>query len=189
MADPKKTVWLPFLTPQNEDTSGRNMQMNPFTAAAQSDSKQNIRMMMTAGTLMAVFAVVMFGTTWVTQRRQNTAVGAMVNIKNAVQGIVTNVDYTSRAFTLGVQSSTNAEVSATKIPTWSVTLAPGASFETEGDVLKICYSVSDLERSLADAATIPCGEIVKVGKTVVVEYVTIDTKLGAMTAKSIYGSM
>ncbi len=185
MDTPKKSVWIPPLGSLFGGRDEDRVQMNPATAYRRAESKTQARILTTAASLLAVFALIVYGGNFIQKTPQQTSVGAMVNIPDAVQGIVTDVDYPAGSFFVGVEESTDPDIAGGQ-DLWSVVLPPGASFDGQNDVLKTCFSVSDF-RSISGAISAPCQDIVAVGRSVIVQFVVVDVPRGTMTAKKIYG--
>lgn len=187
MADQKGVRIFPlefFL--KSSDNKRKNIQINPSTAIAQSESRTNITPIATGLTMLVVAAIVVIG--GMVRKSQYVNVEAGFDYKKSLQGMVLSRSTQTNDFKLGYESSQDERIAGYNHPIWTVSLPPGVTFDDQ-QKLQVCYQVRNIASDLQNARISSCSAILGPGTKVLIEYLILNGSEASLVAKKIIGQI
>jgi hypothetical protein len=190
MSGSKKKIWLPFAQPGNSAKPDRlsGIQLNPLSAVVGTESKYAARMIIAAGSLLAVLAVVLVGNGYLQNMPQTTDISASVNLKQAVYGTVRQINADRNTFTVSPGFSYDPVINRAAKSLWTINLPPGEKFSGTTTGIGTCFALPDLNKPNVNAKPVACREIIKPGNFVIVQYAVINPGTASIVARSIFGT-
>jgi hypothetical protein len=188
MARTEKTIWLPFGLSDEKpgNDKSKKIQLNPISAITQSESKNNVRMILAAAALFTVYAVVMLGNSWKIKSEQTSRVSASVDLKSSVRGTIIESDTRKNTFSMTSDYSIDPEIAKSGVEIWHVSLPPGGNFADSAPGLNTCFKVPDLSRPMNNPVPADCFGIIHPGREVTVQYIIIRPEKVSLVARMIF---